>query len=149
MTTADARLDPSPWRALSRRWPAALGLAVAVVQLAAGAGRDDVSLVLFVATLCYLGAAAFERPWVAWAGIPVGVLVANATEWAGWQWWVGVAALVPVLVLAGIVARAPRGAMTAQLGAVIGYAALAVTALYLGPRAGLALAGAALVAHAV
>jgi hypothetical protein len=50
MTTADARIDPSPWRALSRRWPAALGLAVAVVQLAAAVGRDEVSLVLFVAT---------------------------------------------------------------------------------------------------
>jgi hypothetical protein len=148
-TTAAARAKPSPWRTIGRRWPAALGLGVAVVQLAAGVDRDEVSTVLFVATLCYLGAAAVERRWVAWFGIPAGLLVAEASELAGWRWWVGVAAFVPVLVVAALITRAPRGVVVAQVIAAAGYGFLAVLALDLGSRVGLALAGAALAGHAV
>jgi len=148
-TTVVAPARPSLWRSVLRRWPAVLGLAIAALQLIGGVDRDGVSTVLFVATLCYLGAAVFERRWVAWVGVPVGVLVANVTELTGLDWWIGVAALVPVLLVVGAVTKAPGRTVAVQLLSVLGYGFLAVTALYLGPRVGLAFAGAAVASHAV
>jgi len=130
------------------RWPSALGLAAAAGQLAIGGDRDSVAIVVGVAALCYLGAAALRRRWVAWAGVAGGSLVVAASELAGLAWWAGIGGTALVLIVAGLLGRAPRPALTAQTAALLGYGGLAVAALYFAPRAGLVLAGIVLASHA-
>ncbi|GAB2924108.1 hypothetical protein [Streptomyces mayteni] len=139
--------QPGGWQAVPRRWPAGLGLAAVTVQFATGVEREFVATVVCVACLCYLGAAALGRPWLAWAGIVGGSVVVTVAEVAGLPWWSGVGVAALALVLAGLMTRAPRPALTAQTIAMAGFGALAVAALALTPRLGLALAGLALAAH--
>jgi len=148
--TSAATLGRAPgWQALLHRWPSALGLAAAVLQLAFGGNRETVAIVVGAALLCYLGAAALDRRWVAWAAIPGGTVVVAVSELTGVPWWVGVAVTGLVLVVVGLVIRAPRPALTAQTVALLGYGGLAVTALFLAPRVGLVLAGLVLAGHGV
>lgn len=130
------------------RWPSVAGLAAAGFQLATGVQPETVAITLTVAALCYLGAAALARPWVAWAGIAGGSAVVVVTEAAGFPWWAGVGAVALVLVGVGLVAGVPRSALTWQAAALVGYGGVAVTALLLAPRLGLILGGIALAAHA-
>ena len=131
-----------------RHWPIALGLAAAAFQLATGVDRDSVAITVTVATLCYLGAAATGRPWVAWAGVPAGSAVVVISELASLTWWVGIGIAALALVVVGRFRGASRPVVTAQTLALVGYGGLAVAALFVAPRAGLALAGVALAAHA-
>lgn len=135
--------------AVLHRWPSALGLAIAAVQLATDADREDVAVVLCGATLCYLGAAALSRPWIAWAGIVVSVAVVDLSDLVDVVWWASLGVIALVLLAVGLLSRVPRPTLTAQTAALIGYGGLAVAALYVAPRAGLGLAGAALCGHAV
>ena len=48
-----------------------------------------VAIAVCVAALCYLGAAALDRPWVAWAGIVGGSLVVVASELVSLVWGLG------------------------------------------------------------
>ncbi len=130
-------------------WPIALGLAAAAFQLATGVDRDSVAITVTVATLCYLGAATTGRPWVAWAGIPAGSAVVVISELASLTWWVGIGIAALALVVVGLFRGASRPVVTAQTLALVVYGGLAVAALFVAPRAGLALAGVALAAHAV
>jgi hypothetical protein len=148
-TSTTAPPARSPWQAVWLRWPAALGLAAAAFQLATGADREAVTITLGVALLCYLGAAALNLPWVAWAGILGGSLVVTVTELADLDWWVGVAAAAAFLVVVGLLGPASRPALTAQTAALIGFGGVAVGATYIDARIGLALAGVALASHAV
>jgi hypothetical protein len=136
-------------RAALHRWPTAVGLAAAVLQLATGASREAVAITLGVAVLCYLGAAALQRPWVAWAGVPGGSVIVVASELAGLPWWAGIAITSVILIAAGLIGRVPLPPLTAQTAALLGYGALAVIALFIAPRIGLALAGLALAGHGV
>jgi hypothetical protein len=152
MTTSTSTTAPvaAPrWRRVLHRWPSVLGLAAAVLQLATGGERETVVIVVCVATLCYLGAAALQMPWVAWAGIAGGSLVVVASELVGLVWWAGIGIVALVLVVVGLLGRAPRPALTAQTAALAGYGGLAVAALYFAPRVGLVLAGLVLASHAV
>ena len=133
---------------LLHRWPSALGLLAAAGQIATGVNRDAVAITLGVALLCYLGAAALDRPWIAWAGIAGGSLVVVAGELAGLPWWVAIGVVAAALVAIGLIGRAPRPALTAQTAALLGFGGPAVAALFLAPRAGMVLAGLALAAHA-
>ncbi|WP_173082530.1 hypothetical protein [Phytohabitans rumicis] len=135
-------------QAVLHRWPSALGLAAAAFQLATGADRDSVAIVIAVATLCYLGAAALDRPWIAWAGVLGASVVVTVCELAGLPWWAGLGLTALALLGAGLAGGAPRPALTAQTLALAGYGGLAMTALVVAPRAGLALAGVTLAAHA-
>jgi hypothetical protein len=149
LTSAATRSDTPGWQALLHRWPSALGLAVAVLQLAFGGDRESVAIVVGAALLCYLGAAALNRRWVAWAGIPGGTVVVFVSKLTGVPWWIGIGVVAIALVVVGLVIRAPRPALTAQTGAMLGYGSLAVTALFLAPRVGLVLAGLVLAAHGI
>ncbi|MEJ3749006.1 hypothetical protein WEI85_37780 [Actinomycetes bacterium KLBMP 9797] len=139
----------SGWRALPHRWPTALGLSAAALQLALGPDTETVTTVIIVALLCYLGAAALDRRWVAWAGCAVFSVFVAASQILDLTWWVVGAVLALILVVAGLVLRVPRPPLTAQTAALLGYGAVAVIALSLEPRVGLALAGLALAAHGV
>jgi hypothetical protein len=139
---------PSWTGTLLHRWPSALGLLAVGFQLVAGANRESVAITVSVATLCYLGAAALNRPWFAWAGIAVGSLVIVAGELAGVPWWAALGLVAAALVAAGLIGGVPRPALTAQTAALLGFGGLAVTALFIDPRVGIILAGLALASHA-
>jgi hypothetical protein len=149
MGVESVAVRPSPWQALLHRWPSALGLATAAVQLATGPDTERVATVIAVAVLCYLGAAALDRRWVAWAGCAAFGLVVVGSQLLGLVWWAVGGAVALALVVAGLVLRVPRPPLTAQTVALVGYGTVAVVALFLAPRVGLALAGVALVGHGV
>jgi hypothetical protein len=107
-TTATSRRQ-----VIVHRWPSALGLAAAAAQLATGAGRETVAIVMCVAALCYLGAAALGRRWVSWAGIVAGSIVVVASEVIGLPWWAGVGIVAFALVMVGLLGGASRPALTA------------------------------------
>jgi hypothetical protein len=137
------------WQAVLHRWPSALGLAIAALQLALGPDTETVATVIGVAVLCYLGAAALNRRWVAWAGCLVFGAVVVVSQVVGVAWWAASGVVALALVVAGLLLRVPRPALTAQTAALIGYGGVAVAALFLAPRVGLVLAGVALAGHAV
>jgi hypothetical protein len=143
-TTGDVRWTGK----LLHRWPSALGLLAAGAAIATGANRESVAITLCLATLCYLGAAALNRPWIAWAGILGGSLVVVAGELAGLPWWSAVGITAAVLVAIGLIGNAPRPALTAQTAALLGFGGLAVAALFIAPRTGTVLVGLAMAGHA-
>jgi hypothetical protein len=136
-------------QAILHRWPSALGLTVAALQLARGPNTETVATVIGVAVVCYLGAAALDRRWVAWAGCVVFSLVVVASQVIGLAWWAVSGIVALALVVAGLLLGVPRAPLAAQTAALIGYGGVAVAALFLAPRVGLVLAGVALVVHAV
>lgn len=140
---------PSLWQALRRRWPAALGLAAAVVVLATGADRETLAIVVGVATLCYLAAAVSGRRWMAWVAVLGASVVVAASEVTGLPWWIGMGAVALGLVVVGLLTRVPLATLGAQTAALLGYGGLAVVALYLAPQAGPVLAGLVLAGHGV
>jgi hypothetical protein len=131
------------------RWPSALGLVSAALQLAFGPDTETVATVIGVAVLCYLGAAALDRRWVAWAGCGIFPVVIVGSQVIEVTWWVVAGIVALALVVAGLFLHVPRPALTAQTAALIGYGGAAVATLYFAPRVGLALAGLALAGHAV
>jgi hypothetical protein len=101
-----------------------------------------------VAALCYVAAAATRTRWMAWLGVPVFSGLAFAGLLGFLPWWALFILAAAVLVAGGVVAGAGR--VTAiQAAAMLGFFGIAVVALYLAPRVGLALAGAVLAAHAL
>ncbi|MEE6258143.1 hypothetical protein [Plantactinospora sonchi] len=148
-TSAALRGDASHRPAILHRWPSAVGLTAAVLVLATGPDRQTLSITVCAATLCYLGAAALARPWVAWAAVPGFSLVIIASRVLGLPWWAvaGIAALI--LVVVGLVGRVSYPALTAQAVAVAGFGGLAVAALLIAPSFGLVLAGLVLASHGI
>ncbi|MFF5081881.1 hypothetical protein ACFY36_32925 [Actinoplanes sp. NPDC000266] len=134
--------------AFLRRWPAALGLAAAVLVLIFAADRETASTAAIVAVLCYLGAAAFDRRWVAWAGVFGLSAVITLAQFAEITPWVALAVVGVALLGLGFAFGVPRRPLAAQASAALGYGLFAVTALYLPETAGGVLAGLALAAHA-
>jgi hypothetical protein len=147
-TATTAEDAPRP-QGILRRWPSALGLAVAALQLARSPDTETVATVTGVAVLCYLAAAAVDRRWVAWAGCVGFSLVLVASQVAGLAWWAVGAAVALALVVAGLLVGVPRPPLSAQAVALVGYGGVAVAALLLAPRGGLVLAGVALAGHSV
>jgi hypothetical protein len=133
---------------LSHRWPSALGLVVAGIAIATGPNRDSLAITVSVAALCYLAAAALNRPWVAWAAILGGSLVVVVGELAGLVWWGAIAIVAAALIAIGLALRVPRRALAAQAVALLAYGGLAVVALAIDLRTGMILAGATLAGHA-
>jgi hypothetical protein len=133
---------------LLHRWPSALGLLAVVAALATGADRESVAITLAVAALCYLGAAALNRPWIAWATIVGGSLVVTVGALTGLAWWGAIGIAAAALLVTGLVSGVPRPPLTAQTAALLGFGGLAVAAVFLAPRAGMVLAGLALASHA-
>ncbi|MDH6292004.1 lysylphosphatidylglycerol synthetase-like protein (DUF2156 family) [Rhodococcus opacus] len=129
-------------------WPAALGLAAATFQIVTGVATDAVAITVAVAAGCYLVAAALGRAWIAWVGIPALSVVVTLSEIAGVAWWLGLAVLAAVLVVVGVLGRSPARPLAAQGLALVVFGGLAVVAVLVSPRLGLALAGVALASHA-
>lgn len=150
MTTAISNGERTSYgRLVLRRWPSAVGLLTAVAALVLVHDRETAAISVGVATLCYLGAAALDRRWVAWAGIVVGSVLVPVGELVGLRWWGAFGIVAAALVVIGLVLGVPRRPLTAQAVAMAGYGVLAVTALFVAPTAGLVLAGVVLACHAI
>jgi hypothetical protein len=147
--TTPTRGDAAGWPTALRRWPSALGLATAALALAFNGERESVAMTVSLAALCYVAAAAFGRPWVAWPAIVGSTIVVVVSEMVGLVWWLGVAIAAAALLVGGLIGRVPRAALAAQVGALFAYGGVAVAALHVAPRVGLALAGVALASHGV
>ena len=79
MTTHTSSPRPSVrFAALVHRWPSAVGVLAAAGLFLAGADRVSVALVVAIAATCYVAAAAFSLPWMAWAWIPLSFVVVLA-----------------------------------------------------------------------
>lgn len=147
-TRPESRAHPAR-HSLSHRWPTLLGLAGAAVIILTGDGADGPATALLVAVVCYLAAAATNRPWVAWAAVPAGSVVVVAGRLLGVASWVSLGIAAAALLLTGLAMAASRAALTAQTAALLAYGGLATVALFLPPAAGLVLVGATLTLHAV
>ena len=113
----------------------------------AGVTADAPMTAVGIATLCYLAAAVTGLRWMAWIWVAVGaVLIFVARLIDVPRWWVLALAGVALAVI-GFVRR--PAVTTPQTLAMVGYFGVAVVALFLAPRVGLALAGLALLTHAV
>ncbi|MDG6106173.1 hypothetical protein Daura_20390 [Dactylosporangium aurantiacum] len=133
---------------LASRWPAAVGLVAAAAVLVTVADRETAVTCVWVAVLCYLAAAALDRPWMAWAAIPAASVVIAVGEITRVGRWVLLGGAAVVLVVVGLAAGAPRRQVFVQFVAGIVYAGLALAALAFGPDTGLVVAGLVLAAHA-
>jgi hypothetical protein len=136
-------------RALSHRWPSALGLLVAVWALVTEPDTESIAITVAIAAVCYLGAAALNRRWVAWAGIPAGTVVVVLAELMNLPWWVALGVAGALLVVIGLFTGVSRGALSAQTLALLGFGGLAVVGLFLAPTVGLVVVGAVLASHAI
>ena len=115
--------------------------------IGAGTTTSTPATIVAVATLCYLAAAATGARWVAWLGVPVFSALAFLAEFVPLPWWLLFALAGLLLGVVGFARGASR--ITGVQGvAMAGYFGATVLALGLTPRVGLALAGAALAAHA-
>ncbi len=99
-----------------------------------------------IATLCYVAAAATGIRWMAWAWAGLGSVLVLGAELLDVPRWIVLVAVGVVFLVIGLVRR-PR--VTVPQGiAMVAYFGVAIAALFLAPRLGLVVAGAALVAHA-
>ena len=132
-----------------RRWPIALGLLAAALAVFAGGDSATVITALFVALSCYLAAAALDRPWVAWAALPIAIAAVTAGQFLNIDPWFVIGGASVVLIVVGLLRRASQPALTAQSLAMLGYGGAAVLGLAFSPVVGAVLASLALMAHAI
>lgn len=142
--------------ALGRRWPTALGLAVAalgVYELVGGTSAEGVeqALIIAIPVLVYLAAAVLDRPRSAWpVAIGTTALVFGMSMF-DIEPVLGLAAVSGVVLVVGIVQRLWRGVGmpdTRQIVGALGFGTAAVLALYVAPTLGGFLVGLGLVGHA-
>jgi hypothetical protein len=134
--------------ALVHRWPSAVGLLAAGLFLG-GANRASVALVVAIAATCYVAAAAFSLPWMAWAWIPLSFVVVLAGVLVELDPLVATAGSAAVLVVVGLLWGAARPALTLEVAGLLLYGSIAVGALLLAPAAGVVVVAATLVAHGI
>lgn len=135
--------------ALVHRWPSAVGFLAAVGMVLIGANRASVALVVAIAATCYVAAAAFSLPWMAWAWIPLSFVIVLAGVLVELDPLVATAGSAAVLIVVGLLRGAARPAMTLEAAGLLLYGSIAVGALLLAPTAGLVVVALTLVAHGI
>ena len=75
MTTRSTRSEPTVLAHLAHRWPTVVGLLAAVAMYLTSTDPVSIALVVAIAATCYVAAAVFALPWMAWAWIPLSFVV--------------------------------------------------------------------------
>ena len=146
--TTDATVPATGRRhALLHRWPTLVGLLAAAGILLAGPDRTTVGLTVACAAVCYLAAAALDRPWAAWAAIPATGVVIRAGLLLGARPIVSLAVAAVVLVAIGVAIRVSRSTLTLETAGLLAYGGVAAVGLAIAPTAGLLVVAVTLVAH--
>jgi hypothetical protein len=133
--------------AFAHRWPTVVGLLAAVGLYLAGVDRGAVALVVTVAATCYVAAAAFALPWMAWAWIPLSFVVVAAGRLVGLHPIAAAAGTAAVLVV--VLRGTTRPAATLETAGLLLYGTVAVGALLLDPTVGIVVVATTLVAHGI
>ena len=136
-------------KTLAHRWPTAVGLIAAVAIFLESPDRAEVALVAAIAATCYVAAATFALPWMAWAWIPIGFVVVAAGRLVGLHPLVATGVTAVALVAVGLLRARTRPAVTLETAGLLLYGALAVLALLLAPAVGLVVVALTLIAHGV
>jgi hypothetical protein len=101
-----------------------------------GANRASVALVVAIAATCYVAAAAFSLPWMAWAWIPLSFVVAFAGVLVELDPLVATAGSAALLVVLGLLRGAARPALTREVIGLLLYAAAGGPQLHFGRPTG-------------
>lgn len=141
-------------RAAARRWPAALGLTLGVLQLTTDDPHSITGalLVLMLATTGYIVIAALVRPGWSWPVIGALVALVLATRLTSAGPAIELAGIVAI-ILAAIAIGFLRGTWTRtdlyrwQPWAAVAFLAISLGALWLSPEAGRVLIAAGLIGH--
>jgi len=148
MSTDAASTRPRRLAAVARRWPLAVGLlAAAALVLSGPATAADLAMVVVIAVSCYVAAAAFSRPWMAWVWVLAGTVLVVAARLLDVSPVLvnGVAAVA--LIGVGVVRGVARPALARQTVGLVLYGLLVLLALAITPGAGLVLAALTLIGH--
>ena len=86
---------------------------------------------------------------MAWAAVPIASVAVTAGQFLDIDPWFVIGGASVVLIVVGLLRRAPRPALTAQSLAMLGYGGAAALGLAFSPVVGAVLASLALIAHAV
>lgn len=137
-----------PLAALARRWPVAVGLlAAAAIALSGPGSAADLAMVTVLAASCYVAAAAFARPWMAWVWVTVGSALVVVSRLLQISPTLVNAVAGVALVVVGVVRGVARPALARQTAGLVGYGLLSLVALALPPAPGLVLAALTLIGH--
>lgn len=136
---------------LMHRWPTALGIAVAALAaFDVDDGREFAALIVLMA-LVYLGAAALDRRWSAWAVLFAGLLLAffipSTSEVVPSVVLLAAALVFLALGVACGQLRKPGG-LALQTAGMLAFGSTALVALYVDPNLGGTLVAVALIGHA-
>jgi len=134
-------------KTLAHRWPTAVGLIAAVAIFLESPDRAEVALVAAIAATCYVAAATFALPWMAWVWIPIGFVVVAAGRLVGLHPLVATGVTAVALVAVGLLRTRTRPGVTLETAGLLLYGALAVLALLLAPAVGLVVVALTLIAH--
>jgi hypothetical protein len=137
-------------RHLLERWPSVVGLLALLLNVTGGADAHVTAMIIIIASACYLATSAIgprRSGWIVVGGAAVAVVLARVT---------GLDATVTVLVLGvafavlGVLrgAEVDRRELGIQTLGFLGFSAVALTAMTVGPVPALYLAALAAVGHA-
>ena len=149
MTTRSTRSEPTVLAHLAHRWPTVVGLLAAVAMYLTNTDPLAIALVVAIAATCYVAAAVFALPWMAWAWIPLAFVVVVAGHLVGLDPVAATATAAAVLVAVGLLRGTTRPAVTLETAGLLIYGAVAVGALLLAPPVGLVVVALTLVAHGI
>lgn len=134
---------------LRRRWPAAAGIAFALLVAIGMAGGVEQAPVLAAAALVYIGSAALQKPGAAWPLFLGSVVVITVAKLGGVDATLIVLGCGAALGLYGLLRGVvrPRHALPLQTAALLAFGAVAAVALFVDADLGSYLVAAGLLAH--
>ncbi|MBM7790347.1 hypothetical protein [Tenggerimyces flavus] len=144
------------WRVVTRRWPAAVGVAVAALSISelVNATVDEgvqQALIIAIPVLVYLTAAVIDRPKSSWPVLAVTLALIFGFGVFDIDPIIGLTAASAVVLVVGVVHRLWRGSSAPAIGQIlgaVGFGTAAVLALAVSPTVGGFLVGFGLLGHA-
>ncbi|WP_426310160.1 hypothetical protein [Cellulosimicrobium sp. E-16] len=145
-----AHREHGPGRHLLERWPSLVGLLALLLNVTNGADAHVTAMIIVIASACYLATSVIgsrRSGWIVVGGAIVAVVLARVT---GLDPTVTVLVLGAVLAVLGLLrgADVDRRELGTQALGFLGFSAVALTAMMVGPLPALYLAALAAVGHA-